>query len=179
VRIASIEGQDAKVRIRAANGQVRIARLGDGVALAPGDRIELLGGPDAEADVQTSQGVSQISGWDGVACPNAARFTGSVEDDGGDGGGGLQQSVLQNTCGEMDASPAGAGEHGRGRSRHQAGGAFALTPEAGARLSGRARLVRDPRGGVTTISSLRGGTQVTPANPALRASAWSPGGACA
>jgi hypothetical protein len=169
VRITSIEGQDARVRIRSASGQVRIASLGDGVVLRPGDQIELLGGPDAEAEVETSQTNTLVSSWQGVQCSNGAGYTGSVEDE--DGDGPLQQSVMQTTCGEAEVTPAGAGE----QALHQAGTGFALTPETGARVSGRARLVRDPRRGLTTVSGLRGGTQVTPANPALRGLRLVPG----
>ena len=120
VRITSIEGADTRVRVTSANGQVRIANVGDGVVLRPGDRIELLGGPDAEADVETSQTVSQVSSWEGVECVNGAGFEGTV----------TQANQISNTCGEMEVREAGAGEDARGHSLHQGGGAFALTPEA-------------------------------------------------
>jgi hypothetical protein len=170
VRIGDVGGAGVRLRVRGTDGRVRDA--GEGDLLLPGEVIVGIGGDDAEVELEDGDGdqVVMQSSSQTSSCGNAVdegfgpgtiRFEGEI---GGEDTVGL-------SCGAaLVETAAGSGspdEHARGLG-------IALTPEATVRVRGRARVVRERRG-ATTVSSLRGAVDVTPANPTLRGARLRPG----
>jgi hypothetical protein len=172
VRITSIEGTRTRVRVTSPDGRVRIA--GEGDVLLPGERIAVLGGDDAEVETE-DQELNQVnvSGWEGVSCSGSAEYEGVVDDPVEQESVQVLNPELQNQCGEAQVESSEAA--GQQSVENAPRTAFALTPEAVTRVRGRARVVRDPRRGLTTVAGLRGSSEVRPVNPALRSVRLVPG----
>jgi hypothetical protein len=160
------------VRITGVGGAVRVRDAGEGDLLLPGEVIVGIGGDDAEVELEDDDGdqVVMQSSSQTSSCSNAVdegfgpgtiRFEGEI---GGEDAVGL-------SCGAALVDTA-AGS--RGPDEHARGLGIALTPEATVRVRGRARVVRERRG-ATTVSSIRGAVDVTPANRALRGIRLRPG----
>jgi hypothetical protein len=177
--ITSVEGTGTRVRVRNTNTNQQRA-VGEGDEVHPGEEIFVIGGDDAEVEAEDGDGneVLMQSSSQSNTCGNAAeeglgpgriQFEGGVEQD-------LVQTnvpAFETTCGEAEIqSSAGSGTQAVADA---AGVTFALTPEARAEVRGRARVVRNPRRGETTLANRRGSVAVTPANPALRRLRLTPG----